>query len=61
VTRKGSSIKIFMKQISTVFSGKANKTLDAMSGDWTQGDGPSRALVLKHTKEESPDAQKPKP
>jgi len=61
VIRKGSSIKIFMKQISTIFSGKANKTLDAMSGDWTQGEGPSRALILKRTKEDSPDAQKPQP
>jgi hypothetical protein len=60
VTRKGSSIKISMKQLNTIFSGKANKTLDAMSGDWTQGDGPSRAVVLKRTKEDSPDAQKPK-
>jgi hypothetical protein len=60
VTRKGSSIKISMKQLNTIFSGKANKTLDAMSGDWTQGDGPSRAVVLKRTKEDAPDAQKPK-
>jgi|HubBroStandDraft_1064217.scaffolds.fasta_scaffold09319_3 hypothetical protein len=60
VTRKGSSIKIATKQINTIFSGKANKNLDAISGDWTQGDGPSRALILKRTKEDSPDAQKPK-
>jgi hypothetical protein len=59
VIRKGSSIKIIMKSISTVFSGKANKSLDSISGDWTQGDGPSRSLVLKHSKEDSPDASKP--
>jgi hypothetical protein len=61
VTRKGSSIKIIMKSTNSVFSGKANKSLDSISGDWTQGDGPSRSLVLKHSKEDSPDASKPTP
>lgn len=60
VTRKGSSIKVAMKQVGGVFQGKANKTLDEMSGDWTQGeDSPSRALILKKTKEEAVVAPKP--
>lgn len=59
VTRKGSSIKVAMKQVGGLFQGKANKTLDEISGDWTQGeDAPSRALVLKKTKEP---AEAPKP
>jgi uncharacterized protein len=37
VTRKGSSIKVAMDQISGVFQGKLNKTMDTMSGDWSQG------------------------
>jgi hypothetical protein len=48
-----------MKSVSSVFSGKANKSLDSISGDWTDGDGHSRALILKHSKEDSPDAPKP--
>jgi acid stress-induced BolA-like protein IbaG/YrbA len=60
VTRKGSSIKIAVKQVNTVFSGKINKSLDAMTGDWLEGDSPARALNLKKTKEEpTADAQKP--
>jgi len=58
VARKGSSIKVAMKQVNSVFQGKINKTLDAMSGDWTEGDGPSRNVLLKRTKEDSPDGQK---
>jgi hypothetical protein len=60
VTRKGSSIKVAFKQVSTIFEGKINKTLDMMTGDWIQGDGPARALNLKKIKEEpATDAQKP--
>jgi hypothetical protein len=60
VTRKGSSIKIGIKQVGTIFQGKINKSLDAMTGDWIQGDGPARALNLKKTKEEpAADTQKP--
>jgi hypothetical protein len=58
VARKGSSVKVAMKQIGVIFQAKTNKQMDAMSGDWTQGDGPSRALVLKKTKDEAADAQK---
>jgi hypothetical protein len=60
VTRKGSSIKIAVKQVNTVFSGKINKSLDAMTGDWLEADAPARALSLKKAKEEpAADAQKP--
>jgi hypothetical protein len=59
VLRKGSSLKIGMKQVDGVFSGKLNKTLDSMSGDWTEGDGPSRALILKKTAGAPADAPKP--
>jgi len=65
VTRKGSSIKIAMKQFSVIFQGKINKSLDAMTGDWIQGDGPARALNMKRTKAaaapEAPKADAPKP
>lgn len=58
VTRKGSSIKIRMKQFSVIFQAKLNKTLDSMTGDWIQGDGPARALNLKKT--QGPAAEAPK-
>lgn len=58
VTRKGSSVEIGMKQVSGSFSGKLSKNLDSMSGDWTEEDGPSRAVILRKTKEEPADAQK---
>ncbi len=58
VTRKGSSVKIAMKQVGAIFQGKLDKSLDSMSGDWTQGDEQSHALKLKRTKEDSPDSQK---
>lgn len=57
VTRKGSSIKITMAQVSGVFEGKINKTLDGMSGDWTQH-GNGLSLQLKKTKTESPESPK---
>jgi hypothetical protein len=51
VSRKGSSIKIEMKQISGYFQGKLDKNLETMSGDWNQG--PSGIpLQLKRAKEE---------
>ena len=37
VTRKGSSVKVAMNQISGVFQGKISKGLDSISGDWSQG------------------------
>jgi hypothetical protein len=57
VTRKGSSVKVAMNQISGVFQGKISKGLDSISGDWSQGPE-NLPLVLRKTKEESPDAQK---
>lgn len=50
VTRKGSSIKIEMKQISGYFQGKLGKDLDTLSGDWSQGS--DMPLQLKRAKEE---------
>lgn len=50
VSRKGSSIKIEMKQISGYFQGKLNKDLDTISGDWSQGS--DMPLQLKRAKEE---------
>jgi len=58
VTRKGLSVKIGMKQVNGSFSGKLSKTLDSMSGDWTETDGPSRPVILKKAKEGPADAQK---
>jgi hypothetical protein len=51
LTRKNSSIKIEMKQISGFYEGKINKQLDTISGDWNQGES-SIALVLKHAKDD---------
>lgn len=51
LTRKNMSIKIDFKQISAFFDGKLNKTLDTMTGDWSQGSS-YIPLVLKHTKDE---------
>lgn len=51
VTRKGSSIKIEMKQISGYFQGKIGKDLDTLSGDWSQGS--DMPLQLKRAKEEA--------
>lgn len=53
VSRKGSSIKIEMRQISGYFQGKIDKNLDDMSGDWNQG-GSGIPLQLKRAKEEPP-------
>lgn len=58
VTRKGSSIKIEMKQLSAAFSGKLNKELNNANGDWTQGDT-SLPLQIKRAKAEPAEAQKP--
>jgi hypothetical protein len=52
VSRKGSTIKIEMKQISGYFQGKIDKNMDGMSGDWNQG-GSGIPLQLRHAKEES--------
>ena len=51
VSRKGSSIKIEMRQISGYFQGKIDKNLEGMSGDWNQGPS-GLPLQLKRTKEE---------
>lgn len=56
VTRKGSSVKVAMNQISGIFQGKVNKGLDSISGDWSQGPE-NLPLVLKKTKEPA-DAEK---
>jgi uncharacterized protein len=58
VTRKGSSVKIGMKQVSGSFSGKLSKNLDSMSGDWTEESGQNRAVILRKVKEAPADAQK---
>ena len=52
VTRKGSSIRLAMAQVSGAFNGKVSKDLATMSGDWTQG-GSDLPLMLKKAKEES--------
>jgi hypothetical protein len=57
VKRKGSSVKVAMDQISGVFQGKISRGLDSISGDWSQGPA-NLPLVLRKTKEESPDVQK---
>ena len=56
VTRKGSSVKVTMNQISGVFQGKISKALDSITGDWSQG-SENLPLVLRKTKE-SPETQK---
>ncbi len=60
VVRKGSSIKIEVPQIGGEVSGKLNKDLSVISGDWNQT-GHSYALTLKRTKEAPADSQKPTP
>jgi hypothetical protein len=57
ITRKGSSIKITMAQVGGSFSGSLNKTLDSMSGDWSQGE--DVPLILKKAKNEPAEAAKP--
>jgi hypothetical protein len=59
VTRKGSTLKVGLKQINAKFEGKLNKSLDAMSGGWMEGDDASHPLTFKRTKEDSPPAEKP--
>ncbi len=62
VTRKGSSLKIEMKQISGYYSGKINKTLDSISGDWSQGgDTPLRLTRAKTEPSKTEPAAAPKP
>ncbi len=56
VTRKGSSIKIAMRQISGYYQGKISKGLDSMSGDWSQG-STDIPLMLKRAKAAPADAQ----
>jgi hypothetical protein len=64
VIRKGSSVKIEMRQFTGTFHGKLNKDLTGMTGDWTtpaQGmdhADVSNALSLKRTKEPAADAPK---
>jgi hypothetical protein len=58
VTRKGSSIKISMKQIGGYFQGKISKNLDTMSGDWSQG-GADLPVMLTRAKAESGAAPTP--
>jgi hypothetical protein len=57
VTRKGSSVKIEMIQVSGEYHGKLNKDLNVMSGDWSQG--PNYPLTLKRAKEAPADTKKP--
>lgn len=58
VTRKGSTMKVGMKQINANFEGKLNKNLDSMSGGWMEGDEPVHPLTFKRMKEDSPPAEK---
>jgi uncharacterized protein len=55
VIRKGSSIKIEMKQVSGYFQGKIGKDPNTISGDWSQGS--ATPLQFKRSKEESSNAQ----
>ena len=55
VTRKGSSIKIEMRQVSGYYQGKISKDLETISGDWSQGS--DIPLMLKRAKAAPPDAQ----
>lgn len=59
VTRKGSSIKIEMRQVGGTFQGKLNKDLTVISGDWTQG--PNYAFTLRRVREEPVGSQKQAP
>jgi hypothetical protein len=59
ITRKGNSLKIRMKQYNTLVQVKINKTLDNMTGDWIEGDGPARTLSMKKTAGPAADAPKP--
>jgi len=62
VTRKGLSLKIEMKQISGYYAGKINKTLDSISGDWSQGgDTPLRLTRAKAEPSKTEPAAAPKP
>jgi hypothetical protein len=58
IVRKGSSIKIEVPQVGGEVSGKLNKDLSVISGDWNQTDH-TYALTLKRSKEAPADAQKP--
>jgi len=64
VVRKGSSIKIEVPQVGGEVSGKLNKDLSVISGDWNQS-GNTYALTLKHSKDApaaaSPAAPTPAP
>jgi len=53
VTRKGSSIKVAMDQVSGLFQGKLNKAMDALSGDWSQGNL-NVPLTLKRASQDTP-------
>jgi hypothetical protein len=57
VTRKGSSVKFAMAQVSGTFQGKVSKGLDTISGDWSQGPE-NLPLILKKAKDDSANAQK---
>jgi hypothetical protein len=57
VVRKGSSIKIEVPQVGGEVSGKLNKDLTIISGDWNQTDH-NYALTLKRSKQEPADSQK---
>jgi hypothetical protein len=59
VTRKGASITIEMKQLESTFSGKINKELNRMSGDWHREEDNS-PLTLKRVQEPA-DSQKQTP
>lgn len=59
VARKGNSVKIRMKQYGVLVQVKLNKTLDAMTGDWIQGDEQAHALNMKKTKGPEADGNKP--
>lgn len=53
VTRKGSTLKMDLKQVGGGFEGKINRDRTAIDGNWTQGAG-RLSLSLKRVKEAPP-------
>ena len=58
VTRKGSSLKLELKQMGGVFEGTIAKDLSEMQGTWTQGGG-SLPLELKRVKDSALERRRP--
>ncbi|HYM78741.1 MAG TPA: alpha/beta fold hydrolase [Candidatus Dormibacteraeota bacterium] len=58
VTRDGSSLKVEVKAIGGVYSGKLSADLSSIDGTWSQG-GADLPLVLKRTKDQAEVEHKP--